>query len=59
MTEFEGYAKIPGLWRMLLEMRSEDVKDQMLMRLDEVGENCENLKTKVISQSTNKQSNPV
>ena len=35
-------------------MEEVDVKDQMTMRRDELGENCENLKTKVISHSPTK-----
>ena len=31
-----------------------DVKEQMLLRLEEVGENYKNLKTKVISYTSNK-----
>ena len=38
----------------LLEICPKDVKEQMLLRLDEVGENCENLKVKVISYTSNK-----
>ena len=51
-----GDAKIPDLWRMpaLLEICPKDVKEQMLMRLDEIGENYENLKARVISYTTNK-----
>ena len=30
------------------------VKEQMVMRLDEIGENCENLKAIVVSDTTNK-----
>ena len=30
-----------------LEVCLKDVKDQKLLRLDEIGEDCENLKTKV------------
>ena len=57
MTELGGSAKIPDLWRMsaLLNMCPEDLKDQMLMRLDEIGENHETLKTKVTSYSSNKE----
>ena len=56
MSELGGGAKIPDLWRMsaLLEICPKDVKEQMLLRLDEVGENCENLKVKVISYTSNK-----
>ena len=49
-------AKIPDLWRMsaLLEMCPKDLKEQMLMRLDEVGENYEALTNKRMSFATNK-----
>ena len=38
MMEFAGGAKMPDLWQMsaLRHMRLEDVKDQMLMSLDEI-----------------------
>ena len=57
MSEVGKDVKIPDFWRMsaLLEICSRDVKEQMLMRLDEIGENChENLKAKVVSYTTNK-----
>ena len=56
MSELGGGAKIPDLWRMsaLLEICPKDVKEHMLLRLDEVGKNCENLKVKVISYTSNK-----
>ena len=56
MSELGEGAKIPDLWRMsaLLEICPKDVKEQMLLRLDEVGENYENLKVKVISYTSNK-----
>ena len=56
MTELGGGAKIPDRRRMsaLLEMCPTDVKDRMLMRLDEIGENYEHVKTKVVSYSSNK-----
>ena len=56
MSELGVGAKIPDLWRMsaLLEICPNDVKEQMLLRLDEVGENYENLKVKVISYTSNK-----
>ena len=38
----------------LLEICWDDVKEQMMLRLDEIGENCENLKAKVVSYTTNK-----
>ena len=56
MSELGEGAKIPDLWRMsaLLEICPKDVKEQMLLRLDEVGENYVNLKVKVISYTSNK-----
>ena len=56
MSELGEGAKIRDLWRMsaLLEIFPKDVKEQMLLRLDEVGENYENLKVKVISYTANK-----
>ena len=57
MTELGGDAKSPDLWRMsaLPDMRPKDVKDSMLMRLDEIREKIfENLKTKVMSYAFNK-----
>ena len=38
----------------MLEICPKDVKEQMLLRLDEVGENYENLKVKVISYTSSK-----
>ena len=38
----------------LLDICLEDAKEQMMLRLDEIGENCENLKAKVVSYTTNK-----
>ena len=56
MSELGKDAKIPNLWRMsaLLEICPKDVKEQRVMRLDEIGENHENLKAKVVSYTTNK-----
>ena len=56
MSELGEGAKIPDLWRMsaLLEICPQDMKEQMLLRLDEVGENYENLKVKVTSYTSNK-----
>ena len=56
MSELGEGAKITDLWRMsaLLDICPKDVKEQMLLRLDEVGENYENLKVKVISYTANK-----
>ena len=47
---------MPVLWRMsaLLEICPKDVKEQMLMRLDEIGEAYEALKNKLVSYTTNK-----
>ena len=55
-SELGGDAKIPDLRRMsaLLEICPKDVKEQMLMRLDKIGENYESFKAKVISYTTNK-----
>ena len=38
----------------LLDIWLEDAKEQMMLRLDEIGKNCENLKAKVVSYTTNK-----
>ena len=40
MSELRGDAKIPDLWRMsvLLEICPNDEKEQMMTRLDEIGE---------------------
>ena len=57
MSELGEGAKIPDLWRMSAfagDFVQRDVKEQMLLRLDEVGENYENLKVKVISYTSNK-----
>ena len=56
MSELGSEAKIPELWRMsaLLEMCPREVKDQMLLKLDDIGENYEQLKNKVISYTTNR-----
>ena len=54
--ELGGDVQIPDLWRMsaLLEICPKDVEEQMMMRLDEIGENCEKLNSKVVSCTTNK-----
>ena len=43
VSKFGGDVKIPDLWRMsaFLEMCPKDLQEQMMMRLDEIGENCE------------------
>ena len=38
----------------LLEVCPKDVKDQMMMRPDEIGENYEDFKVNVVSHTTNK-----
>ena len=38
----------------LLKICPKDVKEQVMMRLDEIGENYENLKAKVVSYTTKK-----
>eukprot|EP00974_Lingulodinium_polyedra_P022643 2187174-Lingulodinium_polyedra.AAC.1 len=55
-AELGNDVKIPDLWRMsaLLEICPKDRKEQMLMRLDEIGEDYEALKNKVTSYATNK-----
>ena len=47
---------IPELWRMsaLLEICPKGVQEQTMLRLDEVGEIYEVLKTKIISYVTNR-----
>ena len=56
MSELGGDAKILDLRRMSapLAISPKDVKEQMMMRLDEIGENFENLKATVVSYTTNK-----
>ena len=46
VSELGGDVKIPNLWSMLalLDICPKDVKEQMMMRLDENGENDENIK---------------
>ena len=38
----------------LLEMCPKDVKEQMMTRMAEIGENCQNFKATVVSYTTNK-----
>ena len=56
IVELRQDAKIFDLWRMsaLLEICPKDVREQMMLRLDEIGDNNENLKAKVMSYTTNK-----
>ena len=56
MAELGTDAKIPYLWRMsaLLEICPKELKEQVLIRLDEIGEDYEALKNKVISYAMNK-----
>ena len=55
-AELGAEVKIPDLWRMsaLLEICPQDLKEQMLMRLDEIGEDYEALKHKILTYATNK-----
>ena len=48
--------KIPGLWRIsaLAEGAPADAKEHMVTRLDENGENDENLKAKLVSYTMNR-----
>ena len=48
MLEIGNIAKIPDVWRMPVLL------EQMLMRMDEIGENYENLKAKAVSYTANK-----
>ena len=49
-------ANIPDLWRMaaLLEICPDDAKEHVMVRPDETGENCDNVKSTVVSYSINK-----
>ena len=60
MSELGGNIKSRDLWRMssLMEIFPRDVKEQMLMRLDEIGENYNNIKAKVVSYTANKAEQP-
>ena len=55
-SEIGRDAKIPNLWRMsaLLEMCPKDVKEQMMMKLDEIAVNNGNFKAKMVSYMPNK-----
>ena len=48
--------KIPDFWSMsaFLEICPKDVREHMMVRLDEIGENYENFKAKVVACTTNK-----
>ena len=54
MSELAGDVKKPDLWRVsvLLDTRPKDVKEHMITRFDEIGENYENLTAKVLSYTT-------
>ena len=56
MSELGGDVKTPDLWRMpaFVEMCPKNVNGQMMMRLDEIGENYENLKANVVPCMTNR-----
>ena len=55
-SELGKDAMMPALWRMsvMLEICPKDVKDHLMVRLGEIGENYENFKAKVVSHTTNK-----
>ncbi len=48
--------KIPIIWKMaaLMEIVPKNIQDQLLMRMDEIGENYEALREKLIQYATNK-----
>ena len=48
--------KIPIIWKMaaLMEIAPKNIQDQLLMRMDEIGENYEALREKLIQYATNK-----
>ena len=48
--------KIPVIWKMaaLMEIVPKNIQDQLLMRMDEIGENYEALREKLIQYATNK-----
>ena len=56
MTELGIEAKIPELWKMsaLLEICPKEVREQMLLKMDDIGENYEQMKNKIMSYTTNK-----
>ena len=56
MGEIGHEAKIPDLWRMsaLLEICPRTIQDQMMLRMDEIGEDYEKLKSKILGYVSNK-----
>jgi hypothetical protein len=56
MSELQGEARIPSLWKMsaLLEVCPKEVKDQMMLRIDEVDEDYEKLKARILSYVNNR-----
>ena len=56
LAELGPEVRIPELWRMsaLLEICPKGVQEQMMLRLDEIGESYEILKAKIISYVTNR-----
>ena len=56
MAEYPSDVKIPPLWRMaaFLEMCPNEVKEQVYLRVDEIGEDYETLKAKVVGWIANK-----
>ena len=56
MGEIGHETKIPDLWKMsaLLEICPKSIQEQMMMRMDEIGEDYERLKAKILGYVTNK-----
>ena len=56
LTECPANTNIPALWRMaaFLEMCPKEIKEQVYLRIDEIGEDYEVLKAKVIGWVSNK-----
>ena len=56
MSEVGHEARIPDLWKMsaLLEICPKPIQDQMMLRMDEIGEDYERLKAKILGYVINK-----
>ena len=56
MGEIGHEAKIPDLWKMsaLLEICPKNIQEQMMLRMDEIDEDYEKLKAKILGYVTNK-----
>ena len=56
LGDLELGATIPRMWKMaaFLELCPKEVKDQMFQRMDEIGQNYEVLREKVLSYTANK-----